>query len=103
MNTNVLKDFNAFYLAYWADPEATKLALISDAAKLILELVKKGEYSAYELLEPDYMQLFDMLGWPCFGADGGGLFENSLKAALELAFKVMGYDPIKMRKAAKSH
>ena len=93
MNTNVLKDFNAFYLAYWADPAATKLALINDAAKLILELYREGDYKLADLLEygPDYMELCDMLGWPCFGE--GGLFEQCLDAGKGLALTALGFRP----------
>ena len=70
MNTNVLKNFNAFYAAYWRNPEATKLALINEATKLFLDLVKNSELTAEDLTDPDHMEYYDELGWPYFAEIG---------------------------------
>ena len=82
-------DLNKWAEAYQADREGTKCNMIAKATKILSDCLVKGWYTTDDLVDLNYSEICENLGWPDLQDDG--VFEQCIDLAADVALAVNGY------------
>ena len=75
--------------AYMADPEKTKRRMVVKAIDELGPALEQGYYDYTELVELNYSEICDWLGWP--DLQDGGIFEQCIELAADTVLSINGY------------